>query len=234
MGYCTVDDLRDEKLLVGDGGATHLQALIDEATAAIDRFCGWHFDRRTGQTLELDGSGTGVLHLPVHALQVTEVRRIYRTSAPPTETVVDATAWHLYNNVASGQDDRYNPKIELLRYADGLLLTTMGKAVWHRGTRNYEVDGDFGFVDDLGGGSYRAPLAIKRACMLWVARNYAPLGDLQAQADKRDASVDLRSHSVRGRSVSYGGPTTNRSTTGVIEVDRILFAYRRPPNMRAA
>jgi hypothetical protein len=234
VGYCTVDDLRDEKLLVGDGGATHLQALIDEATAAIDRFCGWHFDRRTSQTIALDGSGTEILHLPVHAIQVTEVRRVYRTSSPPLDSVLDPTSYYVYNTVGPAQDDRHNPKIQLLSFADGTLLTDDGGALWAPGVRNYEVDGDFGFVDDLGSSTYRTPLTIRRACMLWVARNYAPLGDVQAQADRRDASVDLRSHNVRGRNVAYKGPTTSRSTTGVIDVDRIIFAYRRPMNMRAA
>ena len=61
--YATVADLRAEGVTVAQADDARLEALIDAATAEIDRVTGWFFEPRA-LTLTLDGRGAPSLELP--------------------------------------------------------------------------------------------------------------------------------------------------------------------------
>lgn len=230
MAYCTIQELRNEGLDVGDADATRVQALIDEWSLWIDRATGQFFDQRTGQTLKLDGTGTRILHLPVFAMSVTELRRVWRSSSPAQTFVIDTTAWVLYDRLGNGVDDRYNPKIKLLG-DPGDNLFTDGIPRFTRGTLNYEVDGDFGFCD-ADGSNWVTPDPIKRACKMLVIHHAGEMGDPDANIARQ--SVDLTKLTVMGRSYEWGQPVSANTLSGIPDVDRILALYRSPMAMRAA
>ncbi len=66
------------------------QSLIDQATALVRRYCGWHVTPSMSETITLDGSGVGVQILP--SLHVTGI-----TSVTYDGTLLAATdyAWSL-------------------------------------------------------------------------------------------------------------------------------------------
>ena len=230
--YCTIGDLRDEGVEVTDLSATRATQLIREMSGWIERITGHFFDHRVGLTLTLDGSGNRRLHLPIFATAVTELRRLWYTSEPPETFVIDTSAWRLYNRTFP-TDDRFNPKIELLGPTGDVLLDG-GTSKFVKGPQAYQVDGDFGFVDDDpdSPGSYITPPPIKRACIIMCAANSGKLGDPDAFLARKN--VDLTGMTVQGRTFSWGSPLSANTATGLPEADRILAFYRRPPYSEAA
>lgn len=230
--YCTISDLRDEGLRVGDAQATRVTKLIRRASALIERITGWYFELRTSQTLQLSGTGTRRLHLPVPIVDVTELRRVWRSSDPPQTFVIDPTVYVSHAR-RFPTDDRFNPKLELLG-PTGDILADGGNVRFTKGVLNYEVDGDFGFVDPDpdNAGQYIAPLQIQEACMTLVIANAGFIGDPDAYLAKKN--VDIRGLTVQGRQYTWSGPVSSNTSSGVPEVDRILAFYRRPPHVEAA
>ncbi len=234
MAYTTLAAVRAEGLDVADASDARVTALIAEAEAFIDQVTGQFFDP-TALTLTLDGppggvawplttrttqpewSRGGVLLLPIFAIAITEVRRVYPGTTTP-DTVVAATDYINYNR--DWPDDRRNPH---LRHIIGS---------WERGHQIYEVDGTFGFVDDPGGAN-TTPAGITRACILLVVRWHLELGDEASWIDRFEHG-SLRSMSVQGRNESFGSGSSgvfgNAAGTysGDPEIDRILARFRRP------
>ena len=102
-----------------------------------------------------------------------------------------------------------------------------------RGRGNVVVEGRWGFTEDDGTPEGRTPLAIRRACLLLVLRNFAPLAE--------DASFEARSRwriiEERTRDQSYrldAAKQTARQLTGDPEVDSLLAPYVRPSPLGAA
>ncbi|MFN7698891.1 MAG: ATP-dependent metallopeptidase FtsH/Yme1/Tma family protein, partial [Deltaproteobacteria bacterium] len=98
---------------------------------------------------------------------------------------------------------------------------------------NVVVEGRWGFTEDDGSLEGRTPLAVRRACLLLVLRNLAPLAD--------DASFEARSRwrllEERTRDQSYRLDATkqpSRALTGDPEVDVLLAPYVRPSPLGAA
>ena len=230
--YCTIGNLRDEGLPVGDAQAPKVTELIREMSLFIERVTGWYFELREGQTLQLNGKGTRRLHLPIPILKVTELRRVWRSSVPPDTFVIDTTAYVVYGRQFP-TDDRFNPKLELLG-PTGDILADGGRTSFVKGVLNYEVDGDFGFVDEDpdNAGSFITPPAIRRACTIMVIANAGQLGDPDDYLAKKN--IDIRGLTVQGRSYTWSGPVSSNTSSGIPEVDRTLAMYRRPPYAEAA
>jgi len=229
MGYVTIKEVMDEAPGPCRGAsATRVQALIDEWSDMVDRWTGWWFEKRS-LTLKLDGTGTEYLHLPAPVIgTLTEIRRVFAVGS--TE-VISSDLYTVYNRDTRGAyDDRFNPKIAMVGYDNTLLGAAYGPhewARWVKGFQNYEIDGDFGFVDT---GDVTPP-PIKRAVILLVLAHLPAQGTESAcDAKGRD---DLRSQTVAGRSETYGGPTTGSTMSGIVEVDRILWSHRAPPRAAA-
>src|SRR5690606_18643591 len=70
--YATVAELRAEGVTVAQADDARLAALIDAATAEIDRVTGWFFEPRDAQ-LVLDGRGAPSLELPVPPIRLDEL-----------------------------------------------------------------------------------------------------------------------------------------------------------------
>lgn len=241
MAYATLADVRAEGLLVADASDLRVTALLDEASAFIDEVCGQFFAARS-LTLTLDGPPRpssfstvrpaarlfwttttprrdSVLHLPVPALAVTSIRRLYPgTGATPT--TLAATSYTVYNRTFP--DDRKNPKIVLLTGA------------WEPGEQIYEITGTFGYCDvTLGPAptytpSYSTPAPIKLAAIKLVCRRALLEADPDALYERRRGSVS--SVSVQGRSQSWdlSGQTGAGTFSGDHEIDAILARFRRP------
>lgn len=230
MGYVTVQEVMEEASgACRSASSTRVSSLIDEYSDMVDLWTGFWFERRDGLTLKLDGKGTPYLHLPAPALAIDEVRYVWSTGA--TE-VLSSDMYKVYNRGGRGQyDDRRNPKLVMVGYDNTIFGVAYGPRLsteWIQGHQNYEIDGDFGFVDT---GDVTPP-AIKRAVILLVLAHLPKQGS--ATACDRKRADNVRSISVAGRSETYGGPTSAGTLSGLEEVDRILWSFRRPPGVAAA
>lgn len=116
---------------------------------------------------------------------------------------------------------------------DAPRLTLRHGRVFPRGQGNIVAEGLWGFTEHDGTPEGRTPLAIRRACMLLVLRNLAPLAD--------DASLEARSRwrlleeRTRDQSYRLDAPRqVSAQLTGDPEVDTLLLSYVRPVPLGAA
>lgn len=138
MPYLTVWDLRKSGLAeekVPDGWA---EELIEQASALIEEWTGWHFEPRY-KVIKLDGNGREELDLPIPLISLDSVK-------------VDGNTIQRHEVIVySDGDDRFDPRI-YLRWG------------WPEGRKNVEIAGEWGFVEEDG----LPPLAIRQACKLLV------------------------------------------------------------------
>ena len=212
--YASVADLRAEGVTLAEASDARLELLLDEASRLIDRVTGWFFEPRL-LTLRLSGRGAPSIELPVPPICLD--RLTLGTTAlsldPSTLLVVGAP-------VPPG--------------FDGPRLTRRHGRVFPRGHGNVVAVGLWGFTEEDGTPSGSTPPAIRRAAMLLVLRNLAPLAD--------EASFEARSRwrilEERTRDQSYrldpAKAPTSVVLTGDPEVDALLGPYVRPTPIGAA
>lgn len=210
--YASVSDLRAEGVTASEASSSRLRRLIDEASRLIDRVTGWFFEPRL-LTLRLSGRGVPTIELPVPPIRLDRlVLGTSELSRDPEHLLVVGAP------VQPGFDTPY---------------MTRRHGRFTRGHGNVVAEGLWGFTEDDGTPTGRTPLAIRRATMLLVLRNLAPLTD--------DASVEARTRwrliEERTRDQSYKLDSTRAGgivLTGDPEVDALLVLYVRPAPLGAA
>ena len=212
--YATVANLRAEGVTVAEASDARLRQLVEESSRLIDRVTGWFFESRA-MTLRLSGRGAPSIELPVPSI------RLDRLTLGNSELSID-------------------PSVLLIVGApvkpgfDGPRITLRHGRRFPRGHGNVVAEGLWGFTEDNGSVKGRTPLAIRRATMLLVLRNLAPLAD--------EASFEARSRwrilEERTRDQSYRLDAAKASTspilTGDPEIDALLAPYMRPTPIGAA
>ncbi len=207
MAYATVRDLRREGVT---DPSRRLRPLLDEATAFIDKACGWFFEPRE-LILSLAGRGVPTVEPPVPPIWIDRIEA-GGVALDESELLVVGSP------VAPGFEA---PAI------------TRRSGVFPKGNGGVVIDGTFGYTEHDGTDDGRTPLAIKRATILLVLRWLDPL----ASAEAEDARVRSRIIEERTRDQSYKLAATASSESGLTgdrEIDDILLSYRRPPPMGAA
>lgn len=211
--YASVADLRAEGVTATEATDERLSALLDEATALIDRVAGWFFEPRLA-TLRLDGRAAPSLELPVPPIRIDRLM------------VGDA-------ELSLALDDLVFVGAPIQLGFDGPRLTLRGGRRFPRGRGNVSVEGLWGFTEPDGTTEGRTPPAIRRACMLLALRTLAPLAD--------DAAFEARSRwrviEERTRDQSVKFDRTAAASVGLVgdpEVDALLAAYVRPSGIGAA
>jgi hypothetical protein len=211
--YASVADLRAEGVTAAEASDERLMGLLDEATSLIDRVTGWFFEPRPA-TLRLDGRGAHSIELPVPPIRVDRL-------------VVGGV------EVPLAADDVIIVGAPVQPGFSGPRITLPHCRRFPRGQGNVLVEGLWGFTEPNGTPEGRTPLAIRRACMLLVQRNLAPLAD--------DAAFEARSRwrivEERTRDQSYrldSAASSSLELTGDPDVDALLAPYVRPSPIGAA
>ena len=241
-GYAFVSDLRTEGVGAADASDARLQQLIALASRYIERVTGRFFEPRV-QTLTLDGSGGRTLPL---GHPIVGVEGVFIDSSPftPGDLPVDPSVYRVYNrHLTQGlflPDDRDNPKIDFVHGSDlgGVrfeALSGIGLAslVWPRGQQNITVRGVFGYTEPDGSPAGRTPEMIRHATKLLVMRDLPLLAstDLREDAQRR---FRLTSERTRDQSYTLEALKLHGAFTGDPEIDNILVAFVRPPDLGAA
>jgi hypothetical protein len=249
MGYCSVEELRDEGVTTEMAADPRLVSLIALETARIDRVTRQFFEPRE-LVLTLDSDGVRRLQFDVPIVAIAAVR-FFDTwealQADPDRFTVDPAEYIVYNrHLVQGllaPDDRHDPRIEFMRRGSnwlstgGVYVPTWWARRWPQGQQNVVVEGTFGYTDpDPAGTSVEGltPLLIKHACKLLVMKQLPKMADRDARRAEftrnRVMEERTRDQSYRlgdaGAGVRMGG--ASGYLTGDEEVDQILEHFMRP------
>jgi hypothetical protein len=241
-GYAFVSDLREEGITAADISDARLQRLIAQASRYIERITGRFFEPRV-QTLTIDGSGGRALPLghPIIALD-----GVFIDSSPfsPGDLGVDPSVFRVYNrHLTQGlllPDDRDDPKLEFFHGSDlgGVRFEpagALGRAslVWPRGQQNVTVRGVFGYTEPDGSPTGSTPTLIRQVTKLLVMRDVPRLTDLDRREDAQ-RRWRLTSERTRDQAYTLEALKLHGAFTGDPEIDNILVAFMRPPDLGAA
>lgn len=231
--YATVADLRAEGVTEAAASDARIESLIALAGSYIERMTGRFFEPRA-QTLRLDGTGGRVLPL---GQPIVSVEAVFVDSSPfsPGGAPVDPTSYRVYNrHVTEGlllPDDRDNPRIELLGCDEP--FPGVGRLGWPRGQQNVEVRGVFGYTEPDGSPTGRTPELIRHVVKLLVLRELPKMADL----DRREEATKrwrITSERTRDQAYTIEASRLYGAFTGDPDIDTILVAFSRPPDLGAA
>lgn len=201
MNVFDIDELRRRGL---DDEALFPTADILEAEERvwefIELFCNQFFEEREF-VLTLDGNGLEMLLLPIPCVEL--------TSVTIDDTVQTLTDFILYNRTFP--DDRKNPKI---KYENN---------TFEAGSLNVELAGTFGYVESDGN---PPPPLVDAAMKILVHIALLPLtgdGGYDVPLDKHRLIQETTDKYLYKLSAN---PPMN-GATGIPEIDKILFMYRR-------
>lgn len=250
VGYCTVQDLRDEGVPdTGIGAKTdaELQTLISMASRQIEQWTGWYFEPRS-KVLRLDGRGTPGLLLGEPIIEITEINLVSE-SVVPNHTPVDLDDVRIYNRHLTQQltqpDDRQSPKIEWRVYDHRFerypfnsdLDSSFHHTRWPEGTQNVEITGVFGYTDYDGSQYGKTPDLIARATCLYVLKFLLPATDPEfGDTHRAHLVTELK---TRDQTIKWADPTKIGARgvgafSGDPIIDNIVAQYLRPMAMGAA
>lgn len=211
-GYCSVADLRAEGVTEAQASDERLAALIEEASALIDRLTGWWFEPRW-RSFRLDGRGGRSIEPPVPPIRLERIA-IFGTELSRREEAIGIVGAPVGPGFVA-------PRI------------TRTRGGFPRSPDSVELDGVFGYTEPDGTTYGRTPLAIRRACMLLVMRMLPRLGDGDALDDARNRWRVIAER-TRDQSIQFAPMRREGELTGDVAIDDILLAYRRPPQLGAA
>ncbi len=229
--YCSVEDLRKEGVTVAHASDEALLAAIITWQQAIDRITRQWFVPRA-LTLNLDGTDSDVLHFPVPIISVESMNINSQPDA------LEVGLYRVYNNRTEFQDDRRNPRIQLIgdyqdqNFFSRPIVAGSARMKFLKGRQNQNVVGVFGYVEADGS----TPLLIKRALVKLVAEKIArPIVSSGAAIPPIVSGVVLEeetdNHRIRYAEPGGGTAPGKNSISGLTsdpEVRDILRFYKAP------
>ncbi len=242
-GYALVSDLRAEGVTATDATDARLVRLIRLASQYVERMTGRFFEPRP-MTLTLDGSGGRALLLGHSIICIREVKLVTAITVEPGDLPVAPSCFRVYNRhltqALTDPDDREDPRLEFFHDSDllGVEATPaaslgLGSLVWPRGAENVLIDGLFGYTDPDGSPVGCTPELIRHVTKLLALRELPALTDI-AQREDRQKRWRLVSERTRDQGYNLEPLRAQGTFTGDPEIDAILVAYQRPPQLGAA
>lgn len=248
-GYCTVADLRAKGVPdTGIGAKTdsELQEMIAQQSQLIDLYTGRFFEPRS-LVMRIDGTGRRGLLLGHPIISISQIRLVSSDFFSSSDQNVDLSDVRIYNRHLSGlvdPDDREDPKVSFLEFdrrhesiGGNYAASFFHPSRWPEGTQNVEITGIFGYTDNDGSPTGRTPSPIAAICCLMVIRNLAsPLDPdyYDAQNAWRLTELKTRDQTIKWADPSKFGSAGVGGFTGDPQIDTILMAYVRPPQLGAA
>ncbi len=209
MPYIDVAYLRAEGVSESQHSSGFLTQRIAVASELIDRSTRLFFEKRTGATYKIDGTGHPLLPLPAPPVTVDSI-----TKVTISELEIDASLYEV--RIPQYGERRFNP---VLRHLTG---------TWTEGRSNITVTGDFGFVDVDSQGEVTTPILIQELCARLVIWNLPKLSDVDEQRKNRIIRESLRDYSYQLAESRAAGP----GSFGDDRIDR-LFAMFTPKRVVA-
>ncbi len=209
--YITIQDIRDEGILLEDFSDDRVLEIIILAADYIDLMTGRWFEDVL-KTMTLDGKGNKLLQLDVPIISITSIVIGTWGSILNDLTPVDDTYYKVYNRIP---DDYQNPQIMFYNKV-------------RKGFQNVQIVGHFGYVDVDG----NTPQLIKQAMKKLVIGSL-PLLSSDA-SEEQDYKMKLVEEKTDGHSYKLSDLLSEGSLTGDPQVDNIIQSFRRPIRMGSA
>lgn len=242
-GYTLVSELRAEGVTEADADDRRLVQRIRLASAYVDRATDRFFEPRA-MSLVLDGSG-GRAQLVGHPIiAIHDARMSLAMPAEVGELPVDPSFFRVYSrHLTQGlldPDDRENPRLEFFHESDLFGVSSspaaslgLGSLIWSCGPQNVLIDGVFGYTDPDGSPTGRTPELIEHVTKLLVLRELPAMTAL-ASREERQKRWRLVSERTRDQGYNLEPLRAQGPLTGDPEVDGILVAYQRQPQLGSA
>jgi hypothetical protein len=219
--YITVDDVVAEGAPRSNTSRIELriakwEAIVEELTRNVFRLL------EPGEQT-FDGSNTSILHFTLPLIEVTALKINGDTTELSTEY------YRAYTGISQPQDDRRNPKIELIESSTSIFTRFDGKFL-----RGYDqkVTAKWGFVDEDPDtpGSYVTPPVIK-ACLTQLVTM-----DLDGYFDAQEFGIagrpvsPIRRERTDGHEVEYQMTENVKMSFAAIprDIADVLMLYRAP------
>jgi len=156
--YITIYDVRNAGLTdVIKYPDSLILSTIEIWQTFLDRACRQWF-RPVAITMKLDGTDSVILPLGVPIISIDHVKLNDSSNELSTDY------YKVYNSI-SYPDDRKNPRIKLINtYTSDIFAQCQGQLIFRQGTKNQEVKGTFGYLDEAG----NTPKLIQRALLKLV------------------------------------------------------------------
>lgn len=235
MGYCTLQDIRDEGFADPPYTDARVEAIIVLASEMIDAATGQWFEPRD-LTISLDGDGTKTLRLEVPIIAITSVT-MDEDEVELTDLVVYNR--HVTQNLRRPDDRRYS-RIEWnqnLVNLPGYRMVPQTDLVWTAGQQNVVLEGTFGYTDYDGTDEGKTPPMLVHLCKLLVMRELEFLYDPDAREDYRErhraTKYKTRDQeiSLSANKISPCSALANGMLTGDPSIDMWIKYFRVPAKM---
>lgn len=223
MGYCTIQDIRDEGITEDDLSDARATILIDGWSTWIDKRTGQFFEIRTG-SMDFDGNGSRTLFLPV---PIVECTALYIND--DFTNAVETSRYTVYDRRGPLQDDRRNPKISLKQSLDYDIFANVFPSIFLNGDLNQRVTGDWGYVE----ADDSTPVAIQRATVILVIATSELIGDDGIDQLKIGRIIEEVTDRHRIEYSDLYDKIGVWMPTGITEVDMALSMYKAPYKLAA-
>lgn len=220
--YITIADIKPEGL--PDGTDTNLvNRRIDKWERILEQMTRQVFRVVEPGELIFDGSNMRYLHLPMPIVQVTSLKINDMTTA------LDSSLYRAYTGISLPQDDRRNPKLELLPNNNSFFMQTL-PGVFVKGLQQ-KITAKWGFVDPGSVlGTYVTPQPIKDVLVQLVLLDLDNYFDRLMADHGKVASSPVYREITDGHTIEYANQGTYRSMWTMIpnELADIIAFYRAP------
>lgn len=203
--YITIQDIRNEGILLADYSDDRVLEMIILAADYIDLMTGRWFEDLE-KTITLDGTGNKLLQFEVPIISITSVAI---GSWGVTPAIVNSDNYIVYNRKP---DDYQDPRIEFYDKVK-------------KGKLNVEIKGHFGYVDEDG----NTPGLIQRAMKKLVIGSLPYLAS--DESEENDFKMKLISEKTDGHSYELSDLISEGSITGDPKIDNIIQMFKRPIRM---
>lgn len=223
----SLGDIRAEGVPATISNARILES-IQTWQAFVERACRqWFYPRQ--MTLDLDGSGTTLLQLPVPIVSLSALYLNGDFSTP-----VDPGNYVAYTGRGGGtRDDRRNPRVKLATgetsIFEGVGPVRRRLFVFSVGEKNQRLVGTFGYIESSG----EAPEPIKYVIRKLVVRNVKPMWASGGAAGPAGPVVEEETDRHRRKWADATVASKVWATTGDPELDQILAMYKSPLVVKA-
>lgn len=164
--YVTIADIRAEGVTTATADDTRVGLRIAKWEGIVERITRNVFRVLEPGPIIFDGNNDRLLHFNLALIEVSEVKINGETTA------LQASEFRAATGISPPQDDRWNPKIELLGNRTTSTIFTTSHVRFVKGL-DQEVTAKWGFVepDPDNPGGYRTPPAVKQAIIALVIRD---------------------------------------------------------------
>jgi hypothetical protein len=220
-GYATLQDVRDEGLPVSVADDTRVGKLLAAAELLVEQYTG-NFFRSVSAELTMNGNNGDTLFLPFPIISVTSLK------INNGGVALDASKYRVYNGRAAPNDDRANPKIQLIT-SDISIFTALRVRTFSEGY-DQRVDGSWGYLESDGSVPVGVRDAVVEIVMLNAEKKWPPLIG-------RGYAGPITREQVDRHSQSFGAVGFARYTARSVlpmHIQQVLDPYRAPVRLGLA